>query len=198
MKSLTADTITALHRLMTDASGGSHGLRDRGLLESAAASPYQAFGGVEAYPTLAEKAARLCYALVANHSFVDGNKRIGIFVMLVFLEVNGICLNCTNEDVVDFGLSVASGDMKYDEILEWINLDEQDEVYKAIGKIKQFAEAEPNPVVLKIKDIGVGNLLLENGNPVKQKDLALVKYCSFRCKDNFDLSMDNVEYESLN
>ena len=84
------------------------------------------------------------------------------------------------------------------EILEWINLDEQDEVYKAIGKIKQFAEDKPNPVVLKIKDISVGNLLLENGNPVKQKDLALVRYCSFRYKDNFDLSMDNVEYEILN
>ena len=83
-------------------------------------------------------------------------------------------------------------------ILGWINLDEQDEVYKAIGKIKQFAEDEPNPVVLKIKDIGVGNLLLENGNPVQQKDLALVRYGSFRCKDNFDLSMDNVEYEILN
>jgi len=58
--------------------------------------------------------------LISNHAFIDGNKRIGVYVMLTFLEAEGIKMSCTNSDVVSFGLSVASGDMKYDEILEWI------------------------------------------------------------------------------
>ena len=71
--------------------------------------------------TKEEKAASLGFSLISNHAFVDGNKRIGVYVMLTFLEAEGIKMNCTNEDVVDLGLSVASGDRKYDEVLEWIN-----------------------------------------------------------------------------
>ena len=127
MKSLTADTLTALHRLMTDASGGSHGLRDRGLLESAAASPYQAFGGVEAYPTLAEKAARLCYALVANHSFVDGNKRIGVLAMLTLLELNGEPIRPSDGALVALGLGAAAGELSYADILAFIETHSQDQ-----------------------------------------------------------------------
>ena len=58
---------------------------------------------------------------MTNHAFVDGNKRSGVYVMLTFLEAEGIKMNCTNADVVDLGLSVASGNMKYDEISNWIN-----------------------------------------------------------------------------
>ena len=72
------------------------------------------------YPSLQQKAARLCFSLVKNHPFVDGNKRIGMYVMLTFLEVNGVHLNCTNEDVVHAGLSVADGSMKYEGLLDWV------------------------------------------------------------------------------
>ena len=72
------------------------------------------------YPTKEEKDARLGYALISNHAFVDGNKRIGMHIMLTFLEVNGIHMNCTNDDVVYAGLAVADGSMKYEELLAWV------------------------------------------------------------------------------
>ena len=78
------------------------------------------FGGVELYPTKEEKGARLGYSLISNHAFVDGNKRIGMYIMLTFLEVNGIRLDCTNEDIVEAGLGVASGKMSYEELLAWV------------------------------------------------------------------------------
>ena len=59
--------------------------------------------------------------MISNHAFVDGNKRIGVYVMLTFLEAEGIKMNCTNDDVVELGLSVAAGKMKYNDILAWIN-----------------------------------------------------------------------------
>ena len=110
-----------LHQLMIAQTGGSDGLRDRGLLESAVESIYASFDGQELYPSKQEKGARLGYALIANHAFVDGNKRIGMYAMLTFLEVNGIHLNCGNEDVVKVGLGVASGTMKYEDVLAWVN-----------------------------------------------------------------------------
>ena len=75
---------------------------------------------MEFYPTKEEKAARLGYSLISNHAFVDGNKRIGMYIMLTFLEVNGIHMDCTNEDVVHAGLSVAAGTMDYEGLLAWV------------------------------------------------------------------------------
>ncbi|MEG3312067.1 type II toxin-antitoxin system death-on-curing family toxin, partial [Streptococcus sp. SS-4456] len=72
------------------------------------------------YPSIEEKAARLCYSLVNNHAFLDGNKRIGVFVMIIFLKLNGIVLNQTDEEVVKLGLGVASSELDYDAILEYI------------------------------------------------------------------------------
>lgn len=83
---------------------------------------FQTFGGKELYPTKEEKGAWLGYALISNHAFVDGNKRIGMYVMLTFLEVNGIHMDCTNADVIEAGLGVASGKMNYDELLSWIRI----------------------------------------------------------------------------
>ena len=110
-----------MHQLIAQETGGGVGIRDAGLLESSLNNAYSTFGGEELYKTKEEKAASLGFSLISNHAFVDGNKRIGVYVMLTFLEAEGIRMNCTNEDVVHFGLSVASGDMKYDEILDWIN-----------------------------------------------------------------------------
>ena len=97
------------------------GVEKDGSFNSSMNAIYQSAFGEDVYKSIEEKAANLLYFITKNHSFVDGNKRIGVYVMLTFLEAEGIKMNCTNEDVVDLGLSVASGDMKYDEILEWIN-----------------------------------------------------------------------------
>ena len=117
----STERVLLLHQLMIAQTGGSDDLRDRGLLESAVESIYASFDGQELYPSKQEKGARLGYALIANHAFVDGNKRIGMYAMLTFLEVNGIHLNCGNEDVIKVGLGVASGTMKYEDVLAWVN-----------------------------------------------------------------------------
>ena len=82
--------ILLLHEQLIAETGGSSGLRDEGMLDSALNAPFQTFGGEGVYPSLQQKAARLCFGLVKNHPFVDGNKRIGAHVMLVFLALNGV------------------------------------------------------------------------------------------------------------
>lgn len=114
------EKVLLLHQLIAEETGGAIGVRDAGLLESALENVYATFGGEEMYKTKEEKAARLGYSLISNHAFVDGNKRIGVYVMLTFLEAGGIRMNCSNDDVVKLGLAVAAGEMKYEEILEWI------------------------------------------------------------------------------
>ena len=117
---LTIDEIIALHSKLIAKTGGIDGLRDMGLLESAVYSAQSSFGDQEIYPTVTEKAARLMYALVSNHAFVDGNKRIGVFVMLMTLRLNGIQLRYTQAELIALGLAAAAGEMKYEEILNWI------------------------------------------------------------------------------
>ena len=88
--------------------------------DSALESAFATFGGQELYPTKQEKGARLGFALISNHAFVDGNKRIGMYVLLTFLETNGVKLRPTNEEVARVGIAVAAGEMKYEELLDWI------------------------------------------------------------------------------
>lgn len=120
MIKFSREKVKLLHQLMAEATGGSVGLRDEGLLDSALESAFATFDGMELYPSKEEKAAKLAYSLVSNHAFVDGNKRIGVYVMLSFLELNGISISATNEDVIRLGLGIADGSLKYDEILAWI------------------------------------------------------------------------------
>ncbi len=117
---LTKEKALYLHQMMADATGGSVGIRDHGLLESALESAFSSFAGTEFYPTIEEKAARLGYSLISNHAFVDGNKRIGMYIMLIFLEINGAAMDCSCEDIVCAGLSVAAGTMDYPGLLEWL------------------------------------------------------------------------------
>lgn len=120
MIKFSKEKVLLLHQLIAQETGGSIGVRDEGLLESALENAFSSFGGKEFYPTKEEKGARLGYSLISNHAFVDGNKRIGVYVMLTFLEVNGIHLDCTNEEVVAIGLGVADGSIRYEQLLEWI------------------------------------------------------------------------------
>lgn len=114
------EKILLLHKLLIEQTGGEDGVRDMGLLESAIAACDATFDGQDLFPTKEEKAARLCTGLVSYHAFVDGNKRIGVYVMLTFLEVNGIRLNVTDDELVTIGLSLAQSKMKYEELLQWV------------------------------------------------------------------------------
>lgn len=120
MIKFSKEKVLLLHQRIAEETGGSVGIRDEGLLESALETAFSSFGGQELSPTKEEKGARLGYNLISNHAFVDGNKRIGVFVMLTFLEVNGIRLDCTNEDVVKIGLGVVDGSMDYEALLAWV------------------------------------------------------------------------------
>ena len=121
---LSRNKVLFLHGLMAAETGGDPGVRDLDLLDSALESAFLTFDGVALYPTVQEKGARLGFSLIANHAFVDGNKRIGMFVLLIFLEINGVYIRPTNEEVARVGLAVAAGEMKYRELLEWIRENE--------------------------------------------------------------------------
>lgn len=124
MIKLSKEKVIVLHELMAKETGGDPALRDVALLESALESAFATFDGNDLYPTICEKGARLGYALISNHAFVDGNKRIGMFILLVFLELNGVKISPKTEDVARVGLAVAAGEMGYTELLDWI-LDNQ-------------------------------------------------------------------------
>ncbi len=120
MIKFSKEKVLLLHKILAEATGGSVGVRDEALLDSALESAFAGFGDREFYPTKEEKGARLGFALISNHAFVDGNKRIGVYVMLSFLEMNGIRIKCTDEEIVAIGLSTADGSMSYEELLQWV------------------------------------------------------------------------------
>ena len=121
MIKFSQEKVLLLHKLITAETGGDSNVRDIALLNSALESAFQTFDGQELYPTKEEKGARIGYALISNHAFVDGNKRIGMYVLLTFLETNGIKIHPTVDDVARVGLAVAAGEMQYEDLLEWIH-----------------------------------------------------------------------------
>ena len=114
------EKVLLLHQLVIEETGGAADVRDLDLLDSALASAFQTFDGKELYPTKEEKAARIGYSLISNHAFVDGNKRIGMYILLTFLETNGIRLHPSVDEVARVGFAVARGEMDYDGLLAWI------------------------------------------------------------------------------
>ena len=117
---LSKQQILLLHSQLISETGGSDGLRNVGLLESAINSPFQQFGNEDLYPTIQQKASRLCFGLVNNHPFIDGNKRIGAHVMLVFLALNGIELEYTQYELSSTILKLASNEISYQQLTRWI------------------------------------------------------------------------------
>ncbi|MCD8026999.1 MAG: type II toxin-antitoxin system death-on-curing family toxin [Clostridiales bacterium] len=117
---LSKNQVILLHNELIKAFGGTSGIRDDGLLDSAVNAPFQRFDGADLFPTIQQKAARLGYGLIKNHAFIDGNKRIGTHSMLTFLALNGIELEYTQEELFKTILSVASGELSCDELTEWI------------------------------------------------------------------------------
>ena len=118
---LSLSEVYELHNKLIHATGGSPGVRDNGLLESAVIGCYQSFGGVDLYPTIIDKSARMAYAICKNHPFIDGNKRVAVTAMLVKLRLNGINLTFTQPELVALGLGIADGSLEYEDIISWIN-----------------------------------------------------------------------------
>ena len=124
MKKLSKKQILMLHTQLIQQTGGSEGVRDYNLLDSALETPFQSFGGDELYPTIQAKAARLGYGLIKNHCMIDGNKRIGTHSMLVFLALNGIELKYMQKELYETILDVTAGKIEYEDLLQWV-LDHQ-------------------------------------------------------------------------
>lgn len=114
------EQVVKIHRSLIEKTGGMDGIRDAQLLDSALKTPFQTFGGNNLYPDILDKASQLCYPLIENHPFIDGNKRIGVHLMLLFLKLNNIEVNYSQQELVDFGLDIASGKMSKNDIKGWI------------------------------------------------------------------------------
>ena len=102
MKYLTREQVMKLHQVLIETSGGSLGIRDEGMLDSALKTPLQTFDKRELFPTILDKATRLAFGLIKNHPFIDGNKRIGTHAMLIFLALNNIMLSYKDEELIKF------------------------------------------------------------------------------------------------
>ena len=117
---LSREQILMLHHQLIERYGGSHGIRDEGMLDSALSAPFQSFGETDFYPTTQEKAVRLAYGLVMNHPFYDGNKRIGALAMLTMLDLNHISLKTNSAELTEVFLQLASGVLKEKDLLAWV------------------------------------------------------------------------------
>jgi len=118
---LTIDEVITIHDKLVNVTGGSLGLRDMGLLESAIMSCTQTFGGEDIYPTVVEKTARMTYSICKNHPFIDGNKRVAVTVLLVTLQMNGISIKHTQQELIALGLSLANSSIDYEDVVAWVH-----------------------------------------------------------------------------
>jgi len=122
MRTLCVDDIELIHMQIIDASGGSQGTRDRGRLEAAVATQTQSVSGRELYVSLCGKAAALCRGIIADHPFVDGNKRTGIMAALLFMEWNGISTKLTDAELEDFAVRIAIDHLDIPAISAWLEV----------------------------------------------------------------------------
>ena len=122
MITLSKEQVLLLHKCIYDRYGGSYGVRDEGLLDSALEAPFQTFAGQDLYPDDMDKIVRFGYGLIGNHPFHDGNKRIGALALLTLLELNGYKIESTNKEFADIIYAVASGSegKDYEELLNWV------------------------------------------------------------------------------
>jgi death-on-curing protein len=120
MKYLTAEQVLFIHSRLVTEIGGSHGIRDLGLLESAVARPQATFEGKDLYADIFHKAAALMESLIGNHPFVDGNKRTGISAAVLFLRINGYKLTASTSDLEAQTLRVVTEDTPIEELAAWL------------------------------------------------------------------------------
>lgn len=121
MRYLYPKQIMFLHKRIISTTGGSHGIRDKGLLESAVYRPQASFGGKDFYLDLYQKTAVLCHSIINNHPFIDGNKRVGFEGMRLMLRLNGYDIKASQKEKFDFAMNIAKGKMNEQDITEWIN-----------------------------------------------------------------------------
>lgn len=121
-KYLLTEDVLLLHHLSVEKSGGSHGLRDVGLLDAAVHRPQATFAGEDLYPTIFNKAAALCHSLIKNHAFVDGNKRTSLLSAMTMLELNGYVFSSTQEELVTFGLKIDNENISPENIASWLKI----------------------------------------------------------------------------
>jgi death-on-curing protein len=112
--------VVYIHSVLIERFGGASGLRDLGLLESALARPFQTFDGNELYEDPIQKAAAFIESLLVNHPFLDGNKRIGYVIMRLYLMEMGFDLLASQDEKYEFVIQIASGQLKFAEITQWI------------------------------------------------------------------------------
>ena len=123
MITLTKEQVLLLHKSIYERYGGSFGVRDEGLLDSALEAPFQTFEGQDLYPTDIDKIVRFGYGLIDNHPFHDGNKRIGALALLTLLDLNGFLINATDKEFAEviFGVASGSDGESYEDFLAWVN-----------------------------------------------------------------------------
>lgn len=119
MKYLSVKDVLLLHYLTIEKTGGSHGIRDLSLIESAVNRPKASFAGKDLYPTIFEKAAALCQSLIKNHPFVDGNKRTALLSTMTFLKLNGYEFVSEQKELVEFGVKIDNENISLEEIANW-------------------------------------------------------------------------------
>ena len=117
---LSREQILLMHQHLIERYGGTHGVRDEALLDSALNAPFQSFGGYEFFPTVIDKAVRLCIGLVQNHPFHAGNKRIGAMALLTMLDLNKIELHTNSDELSYIILQYAAGSVDDEFILQWV------------------------------------------------------------------------------
>jgi len=120
MRYLSLKEVILLHKYAIKQSGGVVGIRDIGLLQSAITQPKAKFSGKDLYPTLIEKASALCFFLVKNHPFFDGNKRVGHLALETFLVMNGYEIVCLVDDQEKVIIDLAAGNMSKEELSIWL------------------------------------------------------------------------------
>lgn len=120
MRYLSLGDVLDIYRQIIQQSGGSAGIRDVGALESSVAQPRMTFGGADLYPTIAEKASALCFSLIKNHPFIDGNKRVGHAAMETLLLLNGFEINANVEEQEKAILGLAAGEKSREEFTVWV------------------------------------------------------------------------------
>ena len=120
MKSVNFEEVLLFHRKIIAHTGGSSGIRDKGLIESALNRGLATFDGAELFSSIHEKVTAITFSLINNHGFVDGNKRVGVSVMLLLLKLNDIKIKYTQKELIELGLKVAGGSWKEHDIYTWI------------------------------------------------------------------------------
>ena len=121
MITLTKDQLIMLHEAIYERYGGALGVLNEGMLDSALQAPFQTFGGEELLPETKDKIIRLAYGLIKNHSFRDGNKRIGALVLLTLLEINGYHVSATNEEFADIIMGIAASEKNDKDLSDWVD-----------------------------------------------------------------------------